>query len=145
MTFSAEAEWRGTVAHWNARPESHPEHRTRWTEIHPPDLIEVLEMKNPTETVRGVAMVARPPIELFKACERVSFELSPEAARPPNSRVVYEELRGPESYFPTGENADNGSWVERYDDRIAMHAQVCGAPNVTGRFERCIGVVGASA
>jgi hypothetical protein len=75
-----------------------------------------------------VARVAATPGPIIPSCEKQEFEISPEIPRPPRSKVAYEELRGPypETHFPWGENSDNGSWVQVFDDRIHVRAQVCG-------------------
>jgi hypothetical protein len=88
-----------------------PDHFARWTEIHPPDLIEVIDEKLSTVTVRGLALCARvaaTPGPIIPSCEEIEVDISPEAPRPANSRIAFQELRGPECYFPWGENADNG-------------------------------------
>lgn len=125
-----DAEWRASARDWLPGVErTTPDHPARWPEIHPPDLIEVIDDRQPRVTVRGVGLVARPGIN---ACEGVEFEIRPEAARPANAQIAYEELRGPETFWPWGENSDNGSWVTVMDDRIKVKARVCGALGTLG-------------
>jgi len=119
-----------------------PDHPARWTEMHPPDLIERLDDKIPRVTLRGLALVARvaaTPGPIIPSCESQEFDLAPETARPPNSVVGYEELRGsyPDVYFPWGENNDNGSWVTNLGDHIHVKAKVCGGAlfGSPGRFK----------
>jgi hypothetical protein len=117
-------EWQGSVPDWSPGVESgDPEHNARWTEVHPPDLIEYIDQRVPRVTTRGVALAARVGI---LSCEQAEFDLSPEAPRPAGSHVAYQESRGPECHFPWGQDANNGSWVTVYDDHIHVRAQVCG-------------------
>lgn len=142
---SPQAEWEGSVPDWAPRPGASsdvPDHPARWTEMHPPDLIEVLEQREPRVTVRGLALAARvaaTPGPIFPSCEKQEFDLYPEASRPANTVAKYEELRAayPEVHFPWGENADNGSWIQVLDDHIHMKAQVCGGAlgGSPGRFK----------
>ena len=142
---SAKAEWEGSVPDWAPRPgasSDEPDHPARWTEMHPPDLIEVIDNREPRVTVRGLALAARvaeTPGPIFPSCEKQEFDIYPEASRPANSVVHYEELRGayPEVFFPWGENADNGSWITVLGDHIHVKAQVCGGAlfGSPGRFK----------
>jgi hypothetical protein len=141
ITDSDVAEWEGSVPDWRPGVSSgDPEHYARWTEIHPPDLIQVLDWRQPNTTVRGVALAARVgtlPFGWSNSCESAEFDIYPEADRPTNSRLAYEELRGPETFFPWGENNDNGSWINVYDDHIQVRARVCGGAlgGSPGRFK----------
>jgi hypothetical protein len=138
---TAAFEWEGSVPDWHPGVGSNtPDHFARWTEIHPPDLIEVLDWKEPLVTTRAVALAARvaaTPGPIFPSCEQVEFDIFPEAQRPTNSHIAYNELRGPETYFPWGENADNGSWITVSNDHIHVRAQVCGGAifGSPGRFK----------
>ena len=141
ITPNADAEWRGSVDQWHPGVSSDSEqHYARWTEIHPPDLIQVLPWKEPRVTTRAIALNARPgatPGPVVPSCESVNVDLYPDVSRPPNTRIAFQELRGPETYWPWGENADNGSWVTRFDGHINVRAQVCGGPlfGSPGRFK----------
>lgn len=121
-------QWQGSVPDWAPNPES-PDHPARWTEIHPPDSIIVLdkpeEQPKRIVTVRGLALIARAGID---SCEGQEFDIYPEAPRPTNGVVKYEELRSsyPEVHFPQGENQDNGSWIGVATDHIHVRAHVCG-------------------
>jgi hypothetical protein len=108
--------------------------------MHPPDLIEILDDQTantiPRVTVRGLALVARGTE--FPSCQSQEFDVIPEAPRPPNTVVAYEELRAgyPEVYFPGGENQDTGSWVTNLGDHIHVKAKVCGQQfGSPGRFK----------
>jgi hypothetical protein len=141
ITTEAAYEWEGSVPDWHPGLASNsPEHFARWTEIHPPNLIEVLDWKEPLITVRAVALAARVgalPAGISNSCEEVEFDIFPEAVRPANAQIAYEELRGPETYFPWGENADNGSWITVFNDHIHVKARVCGGAvgGSPGRFK----------
>jgi hypothetical protein len=67
----------------------------------------------------------------------VEFDIFPEAARPANSRINYEERRGPETYWPWGEDSNNGSWITPFDDHVHVKARVCGGGffGSPGRFK----------
>ncbi len=145
-TSDTEFEWEGAVPDWEPGVATDtPDHYARWTEIHPPDLIEVIDPADPrfkdhTVTTRAVALAARvaaTPGPIIPSCEEVEFDIFPEAPRPPNSQIAYEELRGPETYFPWGENNDNGSWITLFDDHIRVKAKVCGGAlgGSPGRFK----------
>jgi len=141
VTITDVSEWIGSVGDWHPGVStSNPEHYARWTEVHPPDLIEVLNWKQPIVTVRGVALAARvaaTPGPIIPSCEQVEFDIVPEGDRPANSQITYEELRGPETHFPWGENADNGSWVTVSANQIHVKARVCGGAlgGSPGRFK----------
>jgi hypothetical protein len=138
ITRSHEDEWRGSVSDWNPGVSSEsPDHFARWTEVHPPDLIELLDSREPRITTRAVVLNARTGVN---ACEEVDFTMNPEAARPFNYEIGYEELRGPETYFPHGQDANNGSWitVDPFSrDSIRIKAKVCGGffGGSPGRFK----------
>jgi hypothetical protein len=141
ITDSDVAEWEGSVPDWHPGKNSDsPDHYARWTEIHPPDLIEVQSPKEPRVTVQAVALAARPgalPFGWSNSCEQVEFDIFPEVSRPPNSRIKYEELPGPETFWPWGKDANNGSWVTSFDDHVHVKARVCGGGlgGSPGRFK----------
>jgi hypothetical protein len=66
---------------WSEGGEENPLNPGRWTEIHPPDQIEPLSNRDPTETVRGVAICVRDGM-FPKATEPLTLTLSPPGARP---------------------------------------------------------------
>ena len=121
---------------------TNPDHPARYTEMHPPDLIEPLSPPVPRVTVRALALVARvaaTPGAVIPSCEKQEFDIFPEALRPANSLVAFEEIRGtyPEVYFPWGENGNNGSWIQALGDHVHVRAQVCGGAlfGSPGRFK----------
>ncbi len=142
ITRNLDDEWRGAVPDWSPGVSTdNPEHYARWTEIHPPDLIEVIDLdRQPTVTTRSVALAARVAGTIgpvIPSCEEVEFDIFPEAARPSGWRIAYQELRGPETYFPWGQDLDNGSWITPYYDHIHVKAKVCGGSlgGSPGRFK----------
>lgn len=137
--FTENQIWQGAVPDWSPRenPDS-PTHPARWTEMHPPDFIEVMEEpKGRRVTVRGVALVGRSG--WINTCEKQEFDIAPEAPRPSNGIVKYQELRSsyPELYFPWGENSDNGSLITIFSDHIHVKAGICGGGigGSPGRFK----------
>ena len=143
ITINDTAEWEGSVPDWHPGVSSdNAAHFARWTEIHPPDRIEILPAKQPRVTTFAIALAARvaaTPGPIVPSCEQVEVDLAPDGdiPRPSNSFVGWEELRGPECFFPWGENADNGSWVRVFDDHIRIKARVCGGAlgGSPGRFK----------
>ena len=136
ITDSDAAEWEGSAPDWQPGTDTNSrDHYARYTEIHPPDLFQVLAPKEPRVTVRAVALAAR--TGLFNPCEQVDFDIFPEASRPPSSQIRYEELRGPETRLPWGENANNGSWITAFDDHVHIKARICGGypGGSPGRFK----------
>src|SRR5262245_7982509 len=73
--------WEGAVPDWAPGVSSdNPDHPARWTEMHPPDLIERLDDRVPRVTVRGLALVARAaatPGPIIPSCESQEFDLTP--------------------------------------------------------------------
>jgi hypothetical protein len=138
--------WEGSVLDWapGLSPDN-PAHPARWTELHPPNRIEVLPNPPPPRvTVKGLALAARvaaTPGPIVPSCESQEFDMvpDPEVFRPANSVVAYEELRGsyPDVYFPWRENRDNGSWITTFSDHIHVKAKVCGGAifGSPGRFK----------
>jgi hypothetical protein len=141
ITDSDAAEWEGSAPDWQpGTATDSPDHYARYTEIHPPDLFQVLAPKEPRVTVRAVALAARVgrlPFGWSNSCEQVDFDIFPEASRPPSSRIKYEELPGPEIYWPWGKDDNNGSWVTSFDDHVHVKARVCGGSlgGSPGRFK----------
>ena len=150
ITQDQTLEWQGSARDWSPGLDTgNSAHYARWTEIHPPDLIEVIDKNDPrykrrTVTTRGIALQARVGKlvgGLSNSCEEVEVDIFPPEAKPLYSQITYqlayEELRGPETHFPWGENADNGSWISVFDNHIRVKARVCGGDifGSPGRFK----------
>jgi hypothetical protein len=71
---------------WSEGEETNPANPARWTEIHPPDEIEPLLDRNPSETIRGVAI--RVNNGIFRKAEPLALALSPPNPRPTWARGV---------------------------------------------------------
>jgi len=141
----------GAVSDWHPGvASSDPRHHARWTEVHPLDLIEVVNPgKQPNVNVRGIALAARvaaTPGPIIPSCEEASFTLAPPTSRPSAAASLrYEELIGPETYFSWGQDANNGSWVTYVPFAgnpvaayaIMVRAKVCGGAlgGPPGRFK----------
>jgi hypothetical protein len=65
---------------WSEGGEEDPDNPARWTEIHPPDLIEPLPAQEPSETVIGVA-ISRPDAAVSGPAEPMEFSLAPPGPR----------------------------------------------------------------
>lgn len=72
---------------WSKGGEEDPDNPARWTEIHPPDLIETLPAREPTETVRGVA-VSTPDGAFARVARPMEISLAPPGPRPVSARGV---------------------------------------------------------
>lgn len=71
-----------------------PKNLTRWTEIHPPDIIVVLH-KDKKETVRGI-VVTSPSCLFFCSAEGVRLLVTPPVTRPsPKHHILVREFIGP--------------------------------------------------
>lgn len=66
---------------WSEGGEENPGNPARWTEIHPPDLIEPLPDLAPVETIRGVA-VSVPSGVFREETQQLELALSPPRPRP---------------------------------------------------------------
>jgi hypothetical protein len=72
---------------WSEGGEDNPDNPARWTEIHPPDLIEALPARQSEETVRGVA-VRRPDGILSRTAKPMDLSMTPPAPRPVWARGI---------------------------------------------------------
>jgi hypothetical protein len=72
---------------WSEGGEESPDNPARWTEIHPPDLIEPLPDRAPEETVRGVTV--HPPEGAFsRSSAPMDLTLAPPGPRPVWARGI---------------------------------------------------------
>jgi hypothetical protein len=130
---------RDAVLGWRTGSGNNEDDQARWTEVHPPDWIEILGPSAPaTQTVRGVAVVApgtypwRGPIESV-------LDVDIMAPPKPHSDAVfrYREIVGPETVEGTivEGNADNtGALITPLTnaDGIHVRVKVVGARSFTG-------------
>ncbi|MDX2059854.1 MAG: hypothetical protein SFV24_18740 [Gemmatimonadales bacterium] len=127
------SEWNAAVVDWHpgVDPLTDPTHRARWTEIHPPDLIEPITPPARTSTMKAIGLVARP-----SECQAAVLTVAPDdTATSSFKTLAWEEIRGPETFFPAGQNSVNGSWVNVVGNAIVVNASVCGGPSQAGRFK----------
>jgi hypothetical protein len=72
---------------WSRGGEESPDNPARWTEIHPPDLIEPLPDRDPQETVRGVT-VHLPEGAFSRSSAPMDLSLAPPGPRPAWARGI---------------------------------------------------------
>lgn len=130
----AKEAWAGGRSHWDA------DNPARWTEIHPPDTIRVLEDRKPTETLKAVAVIAKNGF--FSGEERfISADILAPPARPSTPhRLAYRELVGPETILESideGNANKDGARIDVFDDRIRIYVRVKGKSRLRepGKFK----------
>ncbi len=84
--YAAEGEGQAITQFWGGTNAADPRHAARWNEIHSPDYMEVLAPREPTETVRCVALVAQNG-SFEGQVERLTAEIRP-PARPSRWHVL---------------------------------------------------------
>lgn len=102
----------------------------RWSEIHPPDTIEVIDSRPLTETVRGV-LVAAPGTVNWKPRQYSTLDVDLIAPRKPRgaTQLRVQEFVGPESDLGTiteGNPTGTGARLTTLADRVHVHVQVGG-------------------
>jgi hypothetical protein len=118
-----------------------PEDPARWTEVHPPDAIEVLSPQTQTSFYTGVALIAAGPVlDPAGQDNALDVDIRPPTPQPPGTHVGIEEHVGPETNFQTiteGNSARNGAQITLYPDHAHIHVKVHGAPlgGVPGKFK----------
>jgi len=116
----------------------------RWTEIHPPDLVEVLDDdKPPLETVRCVALFAYNGL-LTRETRALDFDIYGPEPKPSDSAFVtcVENVNGANTNFQTileGNNGNNfnntGAQITAFNDHVHIHVTVKGELlGVAGKF-----------
>lgn len=127
------------VLQWRTGSGNNEDDQARWTEVHPPDWIEILRPREPaTQTLRGVTVIApgtypwRTPIESF---------LDTDIIAPPKPRsdaiLRYREIVGPETVDGTiieGNPGNTGALITPLTtaDGIHVRVKVAGARSFTG-------------
>ena len=82
----------GTQNFWSQGGEHNPSNPARWTEIHPPDSIEVLPAKPMLETLRGIAVGVEPGF-FFPRAQTFEFRIAPPGPRPsPEATIEVREV-----------------------------------------------------
>jgi hypothetical protein len=106
-----------------------PRNPARWTEMHPPDTIQVLPPKQRVETLRAVALGVDDGF--FTNTEAVDFFIYPPSSRPsaPNWTLACRESVGPETDLSTlsvGNPARTGALIERVDAVVDRYGHTIG-------------------
>ena len=105
------------------RADHDPANPARWTEIHPPDLMERVGGPARRELLRAVAVIARSATFSPRAAVRtIDVVLQPPGARVPHERVGFREYVGPE----TRPESVLSHVVRPRDDGIYVHVTVRG-------------------
>src|SRR5262249_35118094 len=116
--------------------QNDPTNLARWTEIHPPDTIEVIDQREQTEVFRGVA-VAVPGTFEWRPRPQTTLDVEiPLPARPPgDQRLRVQELVGPESdvdLIVDGNSARTGARVTTLADSVRLFLTIEGRRSVFG-------------
>jgi hypothetical protein len=137
--FLANGEWPDVVFRWGSNPKD-GNHPARWTEMHPPDNIEILPFKQPRVVTRGIAFSALP-----NKTELLEFDIFPAKDGIPrpsfSAKVNFSEIPGAESFFPRGRNNDNGIFITKFDDHIHVRASIQGSTDLLGSSGRLKSVI----
>jgi hypothetical protein len=126
---AAAQDWEGALTEFDQGDPA------RWTEIHPPDLIEHLPNGNgtdpqPPESVIGVTVVARAALtNPFGHDQELTVDLHPPANRPAHTKAAIREFVGPETRFGSiteGNTDHSGAAITLLNDRATIHVKVHG-------------------
>jgi hypothetical protein len=115
--------------------------QARWTEIHPPDLIEILPDQQRTEAVFGITVIARSAaISPVAAVKEITVDLRPPGTRPAHSKCAVQEYVGPETRYASiieGNANHSGAAITLFADRATVHVKVQGDAfqGSSGRFK----------
>ncbi len=109
---------------WGNGINDRPEDPMRWTEFHPPDLIEGLPDPGHKETLRGIAVLSEHCLAGHCAAQTVDEDIALPAACPSGYRLDYQELVG------TAPNETNLNTVE--DGNAGLHGSNTGAQITVG-------------
>lgn len=138
---------------WSAkRAETDPTNPVRWTELHPPDIVAVLdEHKARTETVRILAVAAETrlcaadsticPSGTKSETRALDVDIPAPSAQPsPTATLHFTQKVSPETNCTTiteGDIPGCGATVTTLADRIHVHIRVTGKPNygAPGKFK----------
>lgn len=144
IALTAQGEFNGTMKRWaGGRPDDAPDNASRYTEMHPPDIIAVLPDKAPEETFRAVAVSAENCLALCGGGESLTADISPPGPKPSASATVgFTEIVLAGTNLRTITHGNNGSSgntaaeVVVGADKITVKVTVRGqeAYGVHGRF-----------
>ena len=119
--------------------QNDPTNIARWTEIHPPDTIEVINKRKPTETFRGVAVVVP---GAFRPRPQSTLDVDlPIPPRPPGDQTLrIQERVGPESNLDlivNGNSTLTGARVTRLADSVKLFLTIAGRRSIFGGSGGC--------
>jgi hypothetical protein len=116
--------------------QNDPRNMARYTEIHPPDTIEVIDQREQTEVFRGVAVIAPGTFELRPRPETTLDVQIPLPPRPPGDQTLrIQELVDPESDVETivdGNDTRTGARITRLDDSVRIYLTIAGRRSLFG-------------
>jgi hypothetical protein len=121
---------------WSEGGEEDPDNPARWTEIHPPDLIEALPDRAPEETVRGVTVRA-PQGAFSRSPAPVDLSLSPPGPRPPWARgIAVRETILDAPLEASFQRYRAACQLEETNDRVQIHIDLksAGVPTFAALF-----------
>ncbi len=134
---ASDARWGGEIDKWQSFPFQRPEqeeHWARWTEIHPADLIQVIDSRPRTEEVFGLTLYAG-----FGETRSLVVDLQPPLPKPAgNVRAAFKLIPGPETQVADANCHSIG--VLRSTDSIRVTAQTCGTLLTLGRIRALVRV-----
>jgi len=113
----------------------------RLTEIHPPDIIEVLPGPQRSEAVYGITVIARSAlISPSVAVKEITVDLRPPGDRPAHTKCAIREFVGPETRYTSiieGNANHSGAAITLFEDRATVHVKVQGDAfqGSSGRFK----------
>jgi hypothetical protein len=115
---------------WGGYDDHDPNHDARWTEMHPPDLIQTIprDPADRIETLRGVALVAANGL-VSGETQTLDVGIRPPSPRPRKSKAAVIEIVGPETNFSTiieGNATRSGARLTILDDQVRVHVTVQG-------------------
>jgi hypothetical protein len=144
IALTAQGEFNGTLKRWaGGRPFDDPENASRYTEMHPPDIIAVLPDKAPEETFRAVAVSAENCLVACGGGSALDADIAPPGPKPSATATVgFEEIVLPGTLLRTithgnmGDKDNTGAEVVVGADKITVKVTVRGqeAYGVHGRF-----------
>jgi hypothetical protein len=123
--------WAGQIDRWQSgwleRPEQEG-HWARWTEIHPADLVQVIDNRPKGDEIYGLTLYADDG-----ETTSLVVDLPPPLPKPVGDwRAAYEQIIGPETRAPNP--SCHSISVTKFSDHIRVTAQTCGASFTTGRI-----------
>jgi hypothetical protein len=123
---------------WREEDRDNP---ARWTELHPPDKIEILDAQGPhypRYTLKEAAVIAPPGPFLDPHMETLDVDLRPSTFGCPGQHIAVQELVGSETNFRTiveGNPRLDGAQITVYQDHVHVHVAVRSNGDVPGKFK----------